>query len=206
MSAESIAQGVLIGLSIAAPVGPIGLLCIQRTLNEGMRLGLVTGLGAACADGVYGAVAGFGLGSISSWLVSHASVLGIVGGLYLIYLGQRTIRVHPAEARSVQPMKIGAWAAFASTFFLTLTNPMTILSFVAIFAGLGIGLTSDRQAAIAFVGAVVGGSALWWVALSSTIGLMRTRVGPKLYRTINAVSGWVLIAFGGYALWTGATT
>src|SRR5690554_447237 len=133
----SLLQGLMIGFAIAAPVGPIGLLCIQRTLAYGQLTGLVTGLGAASADAIYGLVAGFGLTAISAFLVEQQLWLGLAGGLFLCYLGVRTILTPPA-AQAAQIRAGGRWAAYGSTFLLTLTNPMTIFSFMGIFAGLGL--------------------------------------------------------------------
>src|SRR5881409_981452 len=131
-------RGVAIGFSIAAPVGPIGVLCIRRTLAEGRLCGFASGLGAATADAVYGCVAGFGLTAVSNLLVSQQTWLRLIGGLFLCYLGVKSFFAGPAQTAAAP--KSGALAgAYASTFLLTLTNPMTILSFAAVFAGLGLG-------------------------------------------------------------------
>src|SRR5688572_27162990 len=131
-------RGVVIGCSIAAPVGPIGVLCIRRTLADGRRYGFASGLGAATADAVYGCVAGFGLTAVSDLLVSQQTWLRLIGGLFLCYLGAKSFFARPAA--SLAAPKGGALAgAYVSTMLLTLTNPMTILSFAAVFAGLGLG-------------------------------------------------------------------
>src|SRR3712207_2953311 len=129
-------EGIIIGLAIAAPVGPIGVLCIRRTLADGRTSGFVSGLGAATADAVYGAIAAFGLTLITDFLLGGASWLRLVGGAFLLYLGIKTFLARPAE-RAAEVRGGGLPGAYASTLFLTLTNPTTILSFVAIFAGLG---------------------------------------------------------------------
>ena len=134
---ELLLRGFILGFAIAAPVGPIGLLCIQRTLNQGQLVGLASGLGAATADAFYGAVAAFGLTLVSGFLIEQQFWLALVGGLFLCYLGVRTLLSAPAErAAAGEAKSIGA--AYASTFLLTITNPMTILAFAAIFAGAGL--------------------------------------------------------------------
>src|SRR5215467_10551272 len=151
-------RGMIIGFSIAAPVGPIGALCIRRSLAEGQLVGLLTGLGAATADAVYGAIAAFGLTAISGALVSYRTSLALLGGMFLCYLGFRTLVASPQEAtRPQRPQRIAS--AYASTFVLTLTNPMTILSFVAIFAGLGLASGADFKGAAMLVTGVFAGSA-----------------------------------------------
>ncbi len=128
-------KGLLIGFSIAAPVGPIGVLCIRRTLASGRTIGLLSGLGAATADALYGSLAAFGLTAISGFLVRQQGLLRLLGGAFLCYLGLRAILTRPANAASLNSPASHV-NAYSSTFFLTLTNPLTILSFAAIFAGL----------------------------------------------------------------------
>jgi threonine/homoserine/homoserine lactone efflux protein len=132
-------QGIIIGFSVAAPIGPIGVLCIRRTLAEGRVLGLVSGLGAASADGIYGLIAAFGLTAISDILIDQQHLLRLVGGVFLVVLGVRTLLTKPAEDAARIEQRSGLIGAFLSTFLLTLTNPLTILAFLAIFAGLGAG-------------------------------------------------------------------
>ncbi len=131
-----ILKGLIIGFSIAAPVGPIGVLCIRRTLAEGRAYGFVSGLGAATADGCYGTIAALGLTLVSSFLVEQANWLRLIGGAYLCYLGLKTFHSRPAE-RAAEAKGRGLLGAYSSTLFLTLTNPLTIFAFAAIFAGLG---------------------------------------------------------------------
>jgi threonine/homoserine/homoserine lactone efflux protein len=138
-------RGLAIGFSIAAPVGPIGVLCIRRTLTEGRASSLVSGLGAATADAIYGCIAGFGLTFISNFLVSQQVSLCLIGGVFLCYLGLKTFLAKPAE-QAASAKGSGLAGAYGSTFFLTLTNPMTIISFAAIFAGLGLASTSGNYA------------------------------------------------------------
>ncbi len=190
-------QGLLIGFSIAAPVGPIGVLCIRRSLADGARIGLLTGLGAATADAIYGAIAAFGLTAISGVLVEQRFLLGIFGGLFLSYLGVRTFLATPAHDAPM-PTRAGALMAYASTFLLTLTNPMTILSFAAIFVGFR--STKDYSAAGVIVAGVFVGSALWWLLLSTVVSLIRTRVPTSVLQWVNRGSGVIIVAFGVYTL------
>jgi threonine/homoserine/homoserine lactone efflux protein len=192
-------KGLAIGFSIAAPVGPVGLLCIRRSLAEGRQVGLATGLGAATADAGYGCVAGFGLTAVSSFLVGQKLWLGLIGGLFLCYLGVRTFRSCPATAPA--PVRgTGLLSAYFSTFLLTLTNPMTILSFAAVFTGFGLGTSSDYGAAGALVAGVFIGSALWWLLLSSGAALFRSQVNFTWMQAVNRVSGLIIFGFGLYSL------
>jgi threonine/homoserine/homoserine lactone efflux protein len=193
-------RGLIIGFSIAAPVGPIGVLCIRRTLAEGWMSGLVSGLGAATADALYGCVAGFGLAFISNILVSQQVWLRLIGGGFLCFLGLKTLLSKPAE-QAAPGKDAGLLGDYASTFFLTLTNPMTIISFAAIFAGLGLAGTSGSygSAGILVLG-VFCGSALWWFLLSGGVGLFRTRFNPAGLRWVNRISGVIIIGFGLFSL------
>lgn len=193
-------RGLIIGFSIAAPVGPIGVLCIRRTLTDGRAAGFVSGLGAATADAVYGAIAGFGLTVISGFLVREQVWLRLVGGLFLVYLGARAILTRPAQVDRAGAPILSLGGAYATTFALTLANPMTILSFAAVFAGLGIVAARNYTSAGALVAGVFLGSAAWWLILSNLAGMARTRLGPAALRWINRGAGVVITAFGILAL------
>jgi len=190
-------RGFLIGISIAAPVGPIGVLCIRRTLSDGKLTGFLSGMGAASADMVYGAVAAFGLTMISNLLVENAFWLRIIGGAFLLYLGVKTFLEKPAD-HAAQASQSGYFSAYLSTFFLTITNPMTILSFAAIFAGTM--LTQETNSPIVLVLGVFFGSAAWWLTLSLGVGLMRDRLTATRMAWINRISGTVIIIFRVVAL------
>jgi threonine/homoserine/homoserine lactone efflux protein len=193
-------RGILIGFSIAAPVGPIGVLCIRRTLANGRVNGLVSGLGAATADAFYGSVAGFGLTFISGLLIDQRLWLRLIGGAFLCYLGIKTFLARPAE-KAASATSSGLAGAYASTLFLTLTNPATIFSFAAVFAGLGLVSAGGNYAASGLL--VLGvflGSALWWLLLSSGVNLFRAKFGPRQLRWVNRISGVVILAFGLLAL------
>jgi len=194
-------RGAVLGFSIAAPVGPIGVLCIRRTLAEGRLSGLATGLGAAAADGLYGAVAALGLTWVTSLLVGQQSWIKLVGGAFLVWLGVRTFVARPSD-RAAEAGATGLLGAFVSTFGLTLTNPMTILSFVAVFAGLGLGAeaTASPATALLLVAGVVVGSAAWWLALSAAVDLLRGRFDAAGLLWVNRFSGIVIGGFGLVAL------
>ena len=189
-------RGLLIGFSIAAPVGPIGVLCIRRTLAEGRTAGLLTGLGAATADALYGCIAAFGLTFISSFLVRQQDILALVGGIFLCYLGVRTLLSAPAMAAAAAGSK-SLLGMYTSTFFLTLTNPLTILSFAAIYAGLGLAASSGNylSATLVVLGVFLG-SASWWLLLSGIVSLFRSRVTPNALRWVNRLSGAIILGFG----------
>ena len=193
-------KGLFIGFSIAAPVGPIGLLCIRRTLAEGRTSGLVSGLGAATADAIYGCIAGFGLTFISTLLISQQVWFRVVGGLFLLYLGLKTFLSGPAGKMASAKVN-GLMGTYASTFFLTLTNPMTILSFAAIFAGLGVASTSGNylSAGVLVLG-VFSGSALWWLLLSSGVALFQAKFNLRELKWVNRISGILIMLFSLYVL------
>jgi threonine/homoserine/homoserine lactone efflux protein len=197
-------RGIVLGFSIAAPVGPIGVLCIRRTLAYGRVNGLVTGLGAATADTCYGAIAAFGLTAVTAVLIGLRLWIHLIGAAFLLYLGIRTTLARPAE----KPAAVEASSllgAYGSTLLLTLANPATIISFMAIFAGLGVGLTgahpSYATAGLTALG-VFGGSALWWLLLSGGVSRLRTRLTPDALRWVNRGSGLVLLGFAVLALAT----
>jgi threonine/homoserine/homoserine lactone efflux protein len=193
-------RGLAIGFSIAAPVGPIGVLCIRRTLAEGRAPGLVSGLGAATADAFYGCVAGFGLTFISNILIGQQLWIRLIGGMFLCYLGLKTFFASPA--RQAAPIEgKGLVVAYTSTLVLTLTNPLTILSFAAIFAGLGVASTEGSyiSAAVLVLGVFMG-SALWWFILSFVVGLVKTKLNITGLQWVNRISGIIIAGFGLVAL------
>jgi threonine/homoserine/homoserine lactone efflux protein len=201
---ELFIRGLVLGFAIAAPVGPIGLLCIQRTLSQGRLVGLVSGLGAATADAIYGAVAAFGLSLLTAFLVEQQMWLGLAGGLFLCYLGVRTVTAAPAERAAAAVESRGLLGAYGTTLALTLTNPMTILAFVAIFAGAGLATTGgDSIARCCWWPASFCGSAAWWLLLSFGVSLLRGFVTAPVLRWINWIAGGVIVAFGVIAILRG---
>lgn len=202
MKTDYLIKGFIIGLSMAAPVGPIGVLTIHRTLIQGRISGFVTGLGAALADTVYGIIAAFGLTAISSFLLNQTLFIQLIGGLCLIFLGIKSFVMKPATSAANVNTK-GLINQFVTTFLLTLTNPTTILTFLAIFAGLGLGLTETTHlSSITFVFGIFIGSALWWLVLSSTIGFFQSKITPKYLVWINRISGFIILSFGIFSLYS----
>ena len=198
MDPSFLPRGLLLGFTIAATVGPISLLTIRRTLAHGRVYGLASGFGVALADSTYAAIAAFGLTAITSVLVGGRTLLGLVGGAFLVLLAIRTMRSRPTEV-AVVAERPGLVAAFLSIFGLTMTNPMTILSFAGLFAGLGLTGTGGADAAL-LVGGVFLGSALWWMILTAVVASLRTRVTVGALTWINRISGAAILAFGVVAI------
>ena len=193
---EFFLKGGALGFSIAAPVGPIGVLCIRRSIAEGRLMGFLSGLGAATADAFYGLVAAAGLTSVSVFLVHQKNWLGLIGGLFLCWLGVQTFRAQPAE-QAAKADAHGLLSAYASTFALTLTNPLTILSFLGMFAAVGPDLAGGGvKATSLMVAGVFTGSALWWLVLSFVVGALRSRFDRNWQRWLNRLSGVVIASFG----------
>ena len=194
-------KGLVLGFSIAAPVGPIGLLCIRRTLSGGISSGFASGLGAATADAIYGAIAAFGLSVVTTFLLDYQRVLQAGGGLFLLYLGLTTFLSLPSETAATATGQ-GLLGAYVSTLLLTITNPMTILSFAAVFAGLGLGTgSSNITTAISLIAGVFIGSMLWWLLLSGAVHFFRQRVEKRQLKLVNQLSGLLIAGFGLYCLW-----
>lgn len=195
--ASAFLQALWIGLAIAAPVGPIGLLVIQRTLDHGRAVGLATGLGAAAADAGYGAVGAFGVAVVMNALQAARVPLALAGGALLLWLAWRSWSVAPAEQAAKVEAAPGLGSSFAATFVLTLSNPATILSFIAIFGAMG-----ARQAGPLspwpMVAGVLLGSALWWLLLSAGVARLRRHLDLQARRRVGRISALLLAAF---ALW-----
>lgn len=198
-------KALVIGLSIAAPVGPIGLLCIQRTLAHGRTIGFMSGLGAALADACYGAIGALGVSAVIASMVAARVPLALGGAAFLAWMGVQLLRAPAAtQARAAQdattPLK-----AMLSVFALTLANPMTILSFIAVFATVATGHAGDVGSAGAATSMVLGvflGSALWWLGLSTGVSMVRHKLSPRAMQFINRLSGAILLGFAVYQLWT----
>jgi len=200
MELEMFVKGFIIGISIAAPVGPIGVLCIQRTLTGGNIHGLVTGLGAATADAVYGFIAAFGLTVISNFLLQQHYWFRLLGGIFLCYLGVRAFLSTPSKANLTGHNQSHV-ASYGTAFLLTLTNPMTILSFAAIFSGLGIVRAEAHYASASYlVLGVFSGSGIWWLILSSSTGVFREKLITGNLTWVNKISGIIIFSFGLFAL------
>lgn len=193
-------KGLIIGLSIAAPVGPIGVLCIQRTLAKGAIHGLISGLGAATADAIYGFIAAFGLTFISNVLVEQQFWFRLIGGGFLCYLGIKAFLSKPSR-RAASENSVNHIGAYGTTFFLTLTNPMTILSFAAIFAGFGMISPSAHyvSASLLVIGVFIG-SGVWWCFLSGFTGMFRGKFNHQKLSWVSKISGIIITTFGLLAL------
>lgn len=190
-------KGLAFGFLLAATVGPMWLLCFRRTLAQGILAGFVSGMGIAVADGFYGAVAAFGLTAVSGFILGLRFWLGLTGGVFLLYLGIKSLAAKPVPLHENRQAQTSLSKAFLSTLGLTLANPPTILAFAAIFAGLGL-VSSDYGVAALVVLGVFLGSASWWLILAAGAGWLRGRIGPGLLRAVNIVSG---ISILGLALW-----
>ena len=199
MSGALFLKGLAFGFVLAATVGPMWILCFRRTIASGALAGFVSGMGIAVADGLYGAIAAFGLTAISGLLLSYRFWVGLVGAAFLVYLGIKALIGAPPAA-SPEEKTTGLLKAFLSTLGLTLTNPPTILAFVAIFAGLGLASSADYGAASLIVLGVFLGSAAWWIVLSAAAARLRKRIGPRLARAINIVSGLSILGFAAWQL------
>ena len=199
MDPSFLTRGLVIGFTVALGVGPISLLTIRRTLAHGRAYGLASGLGVAAADASYGAVAAFGLTAVTSVLVGARPVLAFVGGAFLVWLGVRTVLAPRATHAAVDHERPGLLGATVSIYGLTMTNPMTILSFAAIFAGFGLAGGSPAEAALLTVGVFLG-SLAWWLILTSAVAALRNRVTPGVLHGLTRLSGAALVAFGGVAL------
>jgi threonine/homoserine/homoserine lactone efflux protein len=191
-------KGIAVGIVIAVPVGPVGVLCVRRTIFQGKLAGFVSGLGAATADAIFGFIAAFGLTFVSDWLIGYQQWLRIAGGCYLLYVGGHALLAKPQIRTKLDPDAESLFRDYFSTFALTLTNPITILAFLGIFSA--VGLTGNEatfgRAAVLVLGVWLG-SLLWWLALSFGLGLFFLRsLGPRHLVWINRSSGVILFLSG----------
>lgn len=189
-------KGLLIGIIIALPFGPIGVMCMQHSVIRGMTYGLVAGLGAALADAMFGALAGFGVSMSSEFLEANQILLQIIGAVFLCFLGVKSYFSLPKSVAEVEDSE-SFQKIFAGTFILTLTNPFTLLCFAGIYTGLGICLSGEGVLATLVLSAgVFVGSAFWWILISFGMSLLKHKVDLKWVGNINRISGIVLICFG----------
>ena len=192
-------KSVALGIAIAAPLGPIGALCINRTLERGFAAGLAGGLGTALADGTYALLAALGFAAFSGALGMVDLPLRLLGGAFMLWLGWTSLRPKPMRAAADVPARdlVGVTVA---TFVLTIANPMTIVSFAALFAGLGLASADGLGPVAMVVGGVFAGSMLWWCLLSGGVALLRQRLPPDFAAIISRLSGLVMIGFGLWAV------
>lgn len=195
-------KGLAFGFILAATVGPMWVLCLRRTLAFGRAAGLASGLGIAAADGLYGAVAAFGLTAVSAFLLDYQFWIGLAGGVVLLWLGFRMLVAEPpALGAALGGERPGSHAAaFASTFALTLANPPTILAFAAVFASLGLTSGAGWLPAAQVVAGVFLGSAAWWLVLAAGAGWLQPRLRPGLLRSVNVVCGLLILVFATWQL------
>lgn len=194
-------KGVVLGLSIAAPIGPMALLCLRTTLAHGLVPGLMGGLGVAAGDVFYASLAAFGLQAATALLTGQSLWLGVLGGLYLLWFGVGTMRQPlPTEAVPASGRRRGL-ATFVTTFLLTLANPPTIMIFAAMFASLGlIEAQAGTASAVAVILGVLMGSAGWWVLFAVVVSRLRGRLQGPVFLWVNRISGAALAGFGAWAL------
>jgi len=190
-------KGVVVGVVIAVPVGPVGVMCVRRTILEGKLSGFASGLGAATADAVFGVIAGFGLTAVSDWLIDYQQWLRVVGGCYLLYIGGSAFAAEPPRELESGNDPEGLLRDFFSTFVLAVTNPITVLAFLGIFAAIGLGGTQATfgHAAILVLGVWIG-SLLWWLMLSFGVGYFRHSIEPRHFAWISRGSGAILFLSG----------
>jgi len=197
-------RGFAIGLAVAIPVGPIALLCMRRTLERGFVIGFGTGLGAAIADLFYASIAAFGISAIEEMLLEYRTALSLVGGVFLLILAARTAWGKSVTEPKIRRSAAGAVSAFVSGFVLTATNPLTVLGFVAIFAGFGVGKgLTDINRVLALVIGVTIGSVLWWGTLNGIIARIRHHFEQRTLHYLNLAAGVIIAAFGSYELIVG---
>ncbi len=195
---EFLIKGIVSGFLIAVPVGPVGILCIRRALADGRWAAFVAGIGAALADTIYGAVAAFGLTFVSSILTEYDFPLKLIGGSFVCFLGVRTFRTryHPALEGNARH-SAGLIKDTLSTFFITLTNPGTLLGFMMVFPVVGaMTAPNDTIHITALVLGVFTGSTLWWLTLSIAAGAFRSKFEPHWLEIFNHIAGAVLVLFG----------
>jgi len=194
-----ILSGLLIGVAVAAPIGPVNLICIRRTLKYGMLNGFMSGAGAAVGDGVFAIVAAFGVTAVISFVAAYSGWLQLVGGVFLLGLGVRTWFDHPHLDDKLPDGSLGDLLPVISvTFFLTITNPATMLGFIAIFGGVAdftIG-TEDYMRASILVASVISGSVLWWAAITGFVSLFRDRMTDTGLALLNKISAVIIVLFG----------
>lgn len=199
MDIELFVRALIVGYVVAAPVGPVNLVCIHRTLHIGRVNGFMAGVGGAVADGLFAVIAAFGLTTISDWMLAHDGWMRLFGGFFLIGLGLRTWITTPKD-RELKADEGSIPHAMAGTFLLTVTNPITILGFATVFASTGLAGDGSLAGASMTVAGVFAGSVLWWLTLALLVGLLRGRLEARGLVLINRISGGAIIGFGLWAL------
>jgi threonine/homoserine/homoserine lactone efflux protein len=192
-----ILKGIIVGISVSAPLGPLGILCIQRTINKGFLSGFFSGMGAAFADILYASVAGFGISIIADFLEVHKMIITIIGGLLVSVIGIMIFRSNPVkQIRRQKAQKKGYLGDFVSGFFITITNPITIIVFGTIFAGLGINESSTMKLILFTLIGIFSGALLWWLGLTVGVNIFRKKIRLRNLYWINKVTGVMVTVFG----------
>ena len=201
MGLDYLLKGIIIGLSVSIPLGPIGIIAIQRTLTKGKISGFVSGLGAGFADTIYAVLAGFGITIIVDFLVEHHILFQAIGGIFLLYLGIRTFYKNPIKQFRQPKGKSNLIGDFLSTFFLTISNPLAIFLFIGVFAAIGLMDTNFDNLTLSYIilGVMIGTST-WWFVLSTLINIFRHKIRLRSLNWINKISGIVILIFGLFAI------
>jgi threonine/homoserine/homoserine lactone efflux protein len=194
-----VVKGAGIGFAVAAPVGPIGMLCIRTTLERGRVAGFAAGLGAAVADAIYGTIGVLGVTAISGIIEAQRHWLELGGGAFVILFGIHLGLTRP-NYQNGDEIPVSLFADFLKTLVLTLANPSTILTFMAIFAGVPAAGAGELEAVPMIVLGVLLGSAAWWLTLSQGVGVIRHRISEQALKWMNWAAGILLVAFGVYTL------
>ncbi|MDR3646746.1 MAG: LysE family transporter [Candidatus Babeliales bacterium] len=188
-------DGFILGLAVAAPIGPVGVLCIKKTLSSGLGVGLSSGFGASIAKVCYGIVVGFGLTSVSNFLINYNTYISIIGAAFLTYLGIKIFMTKP-DMNCNEAQKENKVTAFITMFMLTIMNPMTVLSFLAVFSGLGIANTAASYSnGCTLIAGIFSGSMSWWIFLCTIVNLFRQKINSNVLSWINKISGVVIVSF-----------
>ena len=197
MIVEYFLKGIILGLIVSAPLGPLGILCIQRTINRGFLSGLVTGIAAAMADLLYALIAGFGISVIATFFDENQIAIRIIGGIIVIFLGIRIYISNPAKQfRRQKTQKRNYISDYISGFIITTTNPMVIVIFGAAFASLGIGEAEYNKSIAITITGIFTGAISWWISLTVVVNIFREKVNLRKLWWINKITGVLAILFG----------
>lgn len=198
MGINYLLNGLVVGITVSLPLGPMGILCIQRTMNKGVKSGIVSGLGIAVGDTLYAIIAGFGISFIMDFLDAQHLIIRFIGGLFLIYLGYKIFVTNPGkELRKQRRKRYNPISDFFSVFFLTLSNPITIIFFGGVFAGFGL-VEKDASVyhTIMLVVGVFFGAMLWWGLLALIVNIFRHKIRLRNLWWINKITGVVIMLLG----------
>jgi threonine/homoserine/homoserine lactone efflux protein len=192
-------KGIIIGISASIPMGPVGVLCVNKTLNKGRISGFVTGSGAALADALYAIIAGFGISFIIDFVVDYQNLVKVLGGMLVFYFGYKLFTTNPAKQlrKQMKTKGRGLWGDFLTSFALTISNPVGLFVFGIVFAGFGL-LAGDASlgAVLVLIFGVISGAILWWFTLSTLVSIFRNKFRLRRLLYVNKVSGVIVMVFG----------